>query len=69
MNKKKQCYSNCLSLFFLLCQPDGGLVANAPHLPVHLGSMQEAVRWQINHLGDNWKEGTRKRNTLIPNSL
>lgn len=22
----------------------GGLVANAPHLPVHLGAMQEAVR-------------------------
>ncbi|TPX54022.1 hypothetical protein PhCBS80983_g06072 [Powellomyces hirtus] len=27
--------------------PDGGLVANAPHIPVHLGSMQEAVRWQM----------------------
>jgi len=26
--------------------PDGGLVANAPHVPVHLGSMQEAVRYQ-----------------------
>lgn len=23
----------------------GGLVANAPHLPVHLGAMQEAVRY------------------------
>ncbi|KAI8620425.1 Hydantoinase B/oxoprolinase-domain-containing protein [Chytriomyces sp. MP71] len=30
--------------------PDGGLVANAPHIPVHLGSMQEAVRWQMQHL-------------------
>lgn len=30
--------------------PDGGLVANAPHLPVHLGAMQEAVKWQIQHL-------------------
>lgn len=28
--------------------PDGSLVANAPHLPVHLGSMQEAVKWQLN---------------------
>lgn len=28
---------------------DGGLVANAPHIPVHLGSMQEAVRWQMRH--------------------
>merc|ERR550532_3476237 len=31
-----------------LFDPRGGLVANAPHLPVHLGSMQEAVRFQIN---------------------
>jgi len=29
--------------------PDGGLVANAPHLPVHLGAMQEAVRFQLAH--------------------
>jgi 5-oxoprolinase (ATP-hydrolysing) len=34
----------------------GGLVANAPHLPVHLGSMSEAVRWQLNNTKD-WKEG------------
>lgn len=27
--------------------PDGTLVANAPHLPVHLGAMSEAVRAQI----------------------
>ncbi|XOF34576.1 MAG: hydantoinase B/oxoprolinase family protein [Candidatus Electrothrix sp. YB6] len=26
---------------------DGGLVANAPHVPVHLGAMSEAVRGQI----------------------
>ncbi len=25
----------------------GGLVANAPHLPVHLGAMSEAVRYQV----------------------
>jgi 5-oxoprolinase (ATP-hydrolysing) len=37
--------------------PNGALVANAPHLPVHLGSMQEAVKWQLNHWGDNWHEG------------
>lgn len=29
----------------------GNLVANAPHLPVHLGSMQEAVKSQISLLG------------------
>ena len=33
--------------------PDGGLVANAPHLPVHLGAMQEAVRFQIAHWAAN----------------
>lgn len=37
--------------------PDGALVANAPHLPVHLGSMQEAVKWQLNFWGDRWREG------------
>ncbi|KAI0566591.1 5-oxo-L-prolinase [Gracilaria domingensis] len=35
----------------------GGLVANAPHVPVHLGSMQDAVRRQILILGDSWAEG------------
>jgi 5-oxoprolinase (ATP-hydrolysing) len=27
--------------------PDGGLVSNAPHIPVHLGAMQEAVQYQV----------------------
>jgi 5-oxoprolinase (ATP-hydrolysing) len=27
--------------------PDGGLVANAPHIPVHLGAMQYSVQWQV----------------------
>ncbi|KAI1385577.1 Hydantoinase B/oxoprolinase-domain-containing protein [Hypoxylon trugodes] len=32
--------------------PDGELVANAPHVPVHLGSMSYAVKYQHNlHLG------------------
>ena len=30
-----------------LFAPDGGLVANAPHLPVHLGAMSDAVRGQV----------------------
>ena len=29
--------------------PDGGLVANAPHIPVHLGAMQETVQWQVRY--------------------
>ncbi len=30
-----------------LFSPDGGLVANAPHVPVHLGAMSSAVRAQV----------------------
>jgi hypothetical protein len=30
-----------------LFSPDGGLVANAPHVPVHLGAMSSTVRWQL----------------------
>ncbi|XP_072007170.1 5-oxoprolinase [Engystomops pustulosus] len=37
--------------------PDGGLVSNAPHIPVHLGAMQETVQFQIKNLEDNLKEG------------
>ncbi|TPP53225.1 Hydantoinase B/oxoprolinase family protein [Leishmania donovani] len=37
--------------------PDGNLVANAPHIPVHLGAMGAAVRWQRDHYGSEWKEG------------
>lgn len=37
--------------------PDGGLVSNAPHIPVHLGAMQETVQFQIKALGSDLKEG------------
>lgn len=37
--------------------PDGGLVSNAPHIPVHLGAMQETVQYQLNVLGDEIKDG------------
>jgi 5-oxoprolinase (ATP-hydrolysing) len=40
-----------------LFDPAGGLVANAPHLPVHLGAMSEAVRYQVKYWGDNISEG------------
>jgi len=37
---------------------DGGLVANAPHIPVHLGAMQDAVRFQLRHWGvGNLRDG------------
>lgn len=37
--------------------PDGGLVCNAPHIPVHLGAMQEAVQYQMMMLGDSLVPG------------
>jgi 5-oxoprolinase (ATP-hydrolysing) len=40
-----------------LFDPSGGLVANAPHLPVHLGAMSDAVRYQRKYWGDNILEG------------
>ncbi len=35
-----------------LFDPTGNLVANAPHVPVHLGAMSEAVREQIRRCSD-----------------
>ncbi|RDL33050.1 Uncharacterized protein BP5553_08489 [Venustampulla echinocandica] len=37
--------------------PDAGLVANAPHIPVHLGSMSYAVQYQHELYGDLLKPG------------
>lgn len=37
--------------------PDGGLVSNAPHIPVHLGAMQETVQYQLKVRGDTLKSG------------
>ncbi|KAF5842895.1 Hydantoinase B/oxoprolinase-domain-containing protein [Dunaliella salina] len=31
--------------------PDGSLIANAPHLPVHLGAMSDAVKFQVRYYG------------------
>ncbi len=36
---------------------DGSLVANAPHMPVHLGSMGESVRAVIADIGDDVRSG------------
>ncbi|KAF6775775.1 hypothetical protein AHF37_04297 [Paragonimus kellicotti] len=35
----------------------GGLVANAPHIPVHLGAMQYAVQYQIEATGNQFAPG------------
>uniref|UniRef100_T1GIZ0 Hydantoinase B/oxoprolinase domain-containing protein n=1 Tax=Megaselia scalaris TaxID=36166 RepID=T1GIZ0_MEGSC len=37
--------------------PDGGLVSNAPHIPVHLGAMQETVQYQLKVRGGTLKNG------------
>ena len=47
--------------------PDGGLVANAPHLPVHLGAMQEAVRFQLAHWVPPAREGLSEGDVLVSN--
>lgn len=46
-----------------LFSPDGGLVANAPHVPVHLGSMQFAVRFQH----QKWLGNLRDGDVLVAN--
>lgn len=37
--------------------PDGGLVSNAPHIPVHLGAMQETVQYQLKVRGETLRKG------------
>jgi 5-oxoprolinase (ATP-hydrolysing) len=44
---------------------DGGLVANAPHIPVHLGAMQAAVRFQVEYWGQ--RDGIQEGDVLISN--
>ncbi len=36
---------------------EGGLVANAPHVPVHLGAMGESVRTVLRQRGDSLRPG------------
>ncbi|KAI0506439.1 Hydantoinase B/oxoprolinase-domain-containing protein [Xylaria bambusicola] len=43
--------------------PDGGLVANAPHVPVHLGSMQFCVK----HMHELWKCKLEEGGVLVSN--
>ena len=43
---------------------DGSLIANAPHLPVHLGSMSFAVQYQAEHLHE-LGQGSFKRGDVV----
>ncbi|GMH44654.1 hypothetical protein BSKO_12606 [Bryopsis sp. KO-2023] len=50
--------------------PDGSLVANAPHIPVHLGAMSEAVKFQVKYWGKGGpgeSEGIRNGDVLVSN--
>jgi len=47
---------------------EGGLVANAPHIPVHLGAMQEAVKFQCRYWNDDVVgEGIQPGDVLVSN--
>ena len=46
-----------------LFDPEGRLVANAPHVPAMLGSMQFAVKWQA----DYWKGKLKPGDVLLSN--
>lgn len=50
--------------------PQGDLVANAPHLPVHLGAMSEAVKAQVRYYspgGPGEAEGLQPGDVLLSN--
>ncbi|KAL7564022.1 hypothetical protein ACA910_006934 [Epithemia clementina (nom. ined.)] len=45
---------------------NGGLVANAPHIPVHLGAMERAVCYQVEYWSENG-EGIQEGDVLVSN--
>lgn len=47
--------------------PDGALIANAPHLPVHLGSMSFAVQYQAENLHKLGKGPFRRGDVVLAN--
>lgn len=51
-NIKERCDFSCA-----LFSATGDLIANAPHTPVHLGAMSEAVRQQLERYRDDMVEG------------
>ena len=47
--------------------PDGSLIANAPHLPVHLGSMSFAVKYQVENLHKHSQGAFRPGDVVLAN--
>jgi len=48
-----------------LFDANGNLVSNAPHLPVHLGAMSEAVKYQIHHYGPNGPGSNKNKDCVL----
>jgi 5-oxoprolinase (ATP-hydrolysing) len=46
---------------------NGGLVANAPHIPVHLGAMERAVSFQVDYWNSEGREGIKEGEVLVSN--
>lgn len=46
---------------------EGGLVANAPHIPVHLGAMERAVRFQVEYWNSEGRGGIKEGEVLVSN--
>ena len=46
---------------------NGGLVANAPHIPVHLGAMQSAVEFQLQYWYSEGNGGINEGEVLVSN--
>jgi 5-oxoprolinase (ATP-hydrolysing) len=46
---------------------NGGLVANAPHIPVHLGAMERAVSFQVEYWNSGGREGIKEGEVLVSN--
>ena len=46
---------------------NGGLVANAPHIPIHLGAMERAVSFQVEYWFSEGREGIQEGDVLVSN--
>ena len=42
-------------------------MANAPHVPVHLGAMSSTVQWQLEHWCGGEREGLAEGDVLVTN--
>ena len=50
-----------------LLDAEGALIVNAPHIPVHLGAMQSAVKFQVEYWHSEGREGIKEGEVLVSN--